>query len=259
MKRILLLLGLLAGLAFPQNKQVIVTKIQDSESVKDVNVSIQNDMVTVTVNVDGEEKTFAANLNDEEAMSALENMLAEMDVDIDVFSDDGQDPFQWRTESQGFLGVQLSDLTPQLRKYFNVKDDRGVLVAEVLEDSPAEASGIKAGDVIVAVNDKDIATARDLSRTIRQYEPEEKITLTIIRKGKEKSRQVTLGEMERPALAFMSRKHMIPMMDDFPFTWKMDDDKDWLYFQGDDDLREDLEQLRQEIRALREEMDQLKN
>ena len=49
---------------------------------------------------------------------------------------------------RGWLGVVIQDLTPELAAGFGVKEDAGVLVAEVMKDSPAGAAGLKPGDVI---------------------------------------------------------------------------------------------------------------
>jgi len=55
-----------------------------------------------------------------------------------------------------FLGVKVEKLTDQLREYFNVSDGLGVLVAEVVEESPAEKAGLKAGDVITKIEEREV-------------------------------------------------------------------------------------------------------
>ncbi len=263
MKRIIFAISLLLGLGLAQHKQVIVTKIQESETIRNVDVSIEDGILTVTIDDNGDKKVFKADMNSEDEMEALADMLNEMNIDIDIFSEDGDNGgLKWFHDSQGFLGVQLNDLTPQLRKYFKVSGDNGVLVAEVVPDSPAEEAGLKAGDVILSVDGKKIEDAEDLSRTIRRLKPETEVTLAFVRKGKHKTRQVTLGEAERPSFAFMTQKHGMPMMEDFPMKWKMfrfdDEDEDLFPFR-DDDIREEVEQLKNELRALREEIENMKN
>ena len=60
-------------------------------------------------------------------------------------------------------GIQVESLTPQLREFFGVKSDEGVLVASVEAGSAAEKAGLKAGDVITAVDGKRVSTPADLT------------------------------------------------------------------------------------------------
>ena len=91
-----------------------------------------------------------------------------------------------------FLGVDVQELTDQLRRYFGV--DHGVLVTEVEKGSPAEKAGLKAGDIITNISGKDIEDYRDLVRTIRYYDPDDRVEVHITRKGARKTIKVKLGE-----------------------------------------------------------------
>jgi serine protease Do len=68
---------------------------------------------------------------------------------------------------QGRLGVNIDSLSPQLGEYFGVKDGHGALVTSVRKESPAEKAGLKAGDVIVGIDSKDVASTVDVMRMIR--------------------------------------------------------------------------------------------
>jgi len=96
------------------------------------------------------------------------------------------------------LGISADELTPQLAEYFGVKQGKGVLVREVVVGSAAEKAGLKAGDVIVRVDEKDVASVRGLRRALRG-EPEEKrkVTLTLVRDKREQTLAVEL-EPARP-------------------------------------------------------------
>src|SRR5208282_5623581 len=61
--------------------------------------------------------------------------------------------------TRGYLGVWPEDITPGLAQDFNLSGQNGALVGDVMPDTPAEKAGIKAGDVIVAFNGKDVSDA----------------------------------------------------------------------------------------------------
>ena len=64
-------------------------------------------------------------------------------------------------------GIRVDALTPQLREFFGVKADEGVLVASVAADSAAARAGLKAGEVITAVDGKRVSTPQDFIRQMR--------------------------------------------------------------------------------------------
>jgi len=92
----------------------------------------------------------------------------------------------------GFLGVEAKDISEQMLEYFDVK--HGVLVEGVIDETPAQKAGIKAGDVITKINDREIKDYSDLIRTLNFYNPGEKVTLNYVRKGKKKSEKLELAE-----------------------------------------------------------------
>jgi hypothetical protein len=85
--------------------------------------------------------------------------------------------------SGGFLGVELNELSPELRAHFGVPDDVGVMVSKVVPDSPAAKAGIMVGDIISAVDGDDIPSAGKLAREIRSREEGETVDLEIWRDG----------------------------------------------------------------------------
>jgi len=95
------------------------------------------------------------------------------------------------------LGISGEELTTQLANYFGVKQGKGVLVSEVVVGSPAATSGLKAGDVIVAVDGKGVATVAELRKAleIKSGEEKRKLNLTIVREHHEQTVPV---ELERP-------------------------------------------------------------
>lgn len=91
--------------------------------------------------------------------------------------------FQMQTSPSGYIGTQIIDLNDQLAEYFAVPDGGGTLVTEVEKDSPAEKAGLKAGDVIVAVDGKTVAESQDLVDIIGDKEKGDKVTVAYYRRG----------------------------------------------------------------------------
>lgn len=81
------------------------------------------------------------------------------------------------------LGISAEDLTGQLGEYFGAPDNAGVLVREVRSGTPAEKAGLKAGDVIVKLNDKPVHSLADLRNQLRENSAEKSVSLGILRKG----------------------------------------------------------------------------
>lgn len=91
-----------------------------------------------------------------------------------------------------WLGVRVQDLNEDLAAYFKVKPHTGVLVLEVLEDSPAEAAGIKAGDIITKLDDKAIKDRETLLETIEEYDDGDVVKVAFVRNGKKQSAEIEL-------------------------------------------------------------------
>ncbi len=95
---------------------------------------------------------------------------------------------------RGWLGVTIQDITEDMQSYWKLKNKKGALISQILEDSPAEKAGLKAEDIIIKVNNIEIENTTDLRNTISEKYPDKKITLTILRDQKEKQIKVLLGE-----------------------------------------------------------------
>lgn len=97
--------------------------------------------------------------------------------------------------ARGYLGILPQDLDRGLARLFDVPDQNGALVGDVMPNTPAEKAGLKYGDVIVEVNGKKINDGRHLQLTISQLAPGVKVTVKALRDGKEKTFTVTLAEL----------------------------------------------------------------
>ena len=99
------------------------------------------------------------------------------------------------TVSRGWIGVQIQPVTKEIAEGLGLQRTEGALVAEPQKDSPAVKAGIEAGDVIVSVDSAAVKDARELSRKIGGMAPGSTIKLGILRKGSEKTVNLTLGEL----------------------------------------------------------------
>lgn len=106
---------------------------------------------------------------------------------------------------RGYLGIYIQPVTPELAKEFKLEDAKGALVGEVTPKSPAEAAGIKEGDVIVEFNGKKVEDSRHLRLMVAQTPPGTKVTIKVIRDGKEKTITATLEELPSEGLAKAGR------------------------------------------------------
>lgn len=93
--------------------------------------------------------------------------------------------FVFTTGSNRQIGIGVTDLTKQLGDYFGVAEGKGLLINSVRENSPAAKSGLRAGDIIVEIEGKEVKGNFDLIRAINEKK-EGDVTLTIIR---DKNRQ----------------------------------------------------------------------
>jgi Do/DeqQ family serine protease len=97
--------------------------------------------------------------------------------------------------TRGWLGVGIQPLTAELAKSFGVGADEGILVNQVMPKSPAEAAGLKTGDLILSVDGKPMKDPRQLQRTIADAEIGKTLELTILREREKRTLKVQVGEM----------------------------------------------------------------
>jgi S1-C subfamily serine protease len=95
------------------------------------------------------------------------------------------------------LGIAYQEISGQLAGYFKLSADAGVLVTEVDEDGPAAKAGLKAGDVILAFDGKEIRDGDDLRRGVRDAETGRELGLKVQREGRPLDLSVTLAERDR--------------------------------------------------------------
>ncbi|MCK5313346.1 MAG: Do family serine endopeptidase [Desulfobacteraceae bacterium] len=96
--------------------------------------------------------------------------------------------------SRGWIGVSMQDITKEIANYYNIPQGEGVLIADVFKGHPADKAGIEPGDILIAINNQMIHSAKELSRAIAGFGDGKKIKITITRKGKEIVKNIKLGK-----------------------------------------------------------------
>ncbi len=101
-----------------------------------------------------------------------------------------------------YLGVQMVDLTPELRDQINQQEklkldaEKGVLVVKVMPNSPAAAGGIKSGDLVQSINEQPIRTTDDVQQAVEAARPGGMITVQVNQQGKPRSLRITLSKLD---------------------------------------------------------------
>ena len=104
--------------------------------------------------------------------------------------------FRWSDahRSHGYLGVSVSRIDREEREKIGV--NHGVVIEEVVSESPADDAGLKEGDVILYFDGQKIRTAEDLVETVRATEPKSEVKVTVFRGGNSIDMNVTVGRLK---------------------------------------------------------------
>ena len=97
--------------------------------------------------------------------------------------------------SRGWIGVQIQPVTQDIADSMGLKQAQGALVSDPQKDGPAAKAGVASGDVITAVNGQSIKDARELARVIGSLAPGSAVKLDMLRSGKSKVVNLTLGQL----------------------------------------------------------------
>ena len=96
---------------------------------------------------------------------------------------------------RGWMGVTIQPMTPDLAKQFNLKDGEGILVGDVVEDSPAEKAGIERGDVITEFDGKEVKDVTTLRNMVAGTEPGKTVKVKLMHDGKPNTVEVKISEL----------------------------------------------------------------
>lgn len=185
------------------------------------------------------------------ALSLLALPVAARAADDDNDNDNGRQTIRiyGGDDAQGgYLGVQVQDVTRALQRARNLPTDEGALVSRVEDESPADQSGIRRGDVITDVNRQKIENSADLIRVVRGLDAGSRARITVWRAGSLRTFNVQVGERPK-GMTGMPR--VMPMPPDMP---NMPDMNNGDVQRQIRELQAQLRELRQEIQSLRQEI-----
>jgi S1-C subfamily serine protease len=104
----------------------------------------------------------------------------------------------------GYLGVVFQPLDASIAEENSLRVNEGALISEVVASSPAETAGLLANDVVTAVNGEAVDEEHTLRDRLIAYEPEDVVTLSVLRDDETQEIQVTLGEPQMPEMRFFN-------------------------------------------------------
>lgn len=177
--------------------------------------------------------------------------------------------------SSSHIGVSLHALSEQLAEYYDV--DGGALIDEVVDDSPAEKAGLKAGDVIVEVDGDQVDDISDIRDAIQKKDEDETVEVTVVRNGSRKSFDVEIEASETWSgiglPRFESRSHAtrgyrfdrgddldraqksyrkaMRLFRESGREWQDEWNNEWR-----EDLHEAMEELREELKEMRDDLEE---
>ncbi|MYM29019.1 Do family serine endopeptidase [Duganella sp. CY15W] len=100
---------------------------------------------------------------------------------------------------RGWIGVETQEITPELAASFGLTRQSGAIIAGVVRNGPADKGGMKPGDILLSVDDKPVADTNSMLNLIAQLAPGGKAKMTVLRKNRETTLDITVGK--RPANA----------------------------------------------------------
>src|SRR5215212_6584238 len=156
--------------------------------------------VRITISRNGSEQEISATMGKRKNPTIVRDLLSQEPKTwkwegqlpgIDMLPNNNGDVFIFGNSRR--IGVSTMELTKQLADYFGIADGRGVLVTSVSDDGPAAKAGVKAGDVITAIDGEAVDSPGDIARAINRKK-EGEISLTVIRNKSQQTFRVTPRE-----------------------------------------------------------------
>jgi serine protease Do len=212
------------------------------------------DTVEIVLYRDGDRKEFDVTLGE---------YPYEVSIDVDDFEDYAEEigdfagrlgksiGVWWHDNfgAEGRLGMELAELDEDLAEYFDVKDGDGVLVLSVREDSPAEDGGVKAGDVIVAMNGERVSEIDDILDELADPE-DEAVELEIVRKGKKQKLELKMEEDELFLLQRKGKHRIVVPPKRFDVIERVEMEKEF------EEMARELKELKKEFKEMKKQLEE---
>jgi serine protease DegQ len=109
-----------------------------------------------------------------------------------------QQIIQTGSVTRGWVGVEVDDVSPELAESFKLPDAKGVLIAGVVRDGPADRAGVRPGDVLVGVNDQTVPNPSAMLNVIAAVQPGSVARLKLLRNGNPLELKLTVGKRPKP-------------------------------------------------------------
>jgi C-terminal processing protease CtpA/Prc len=236
---------------------VKLVKSKDPGAEVEIQIFRDGEMKTVSATLGERENTFIWKgpegleglrglevLESLEALKALEHIVIP-EIDIGMSS--------WGR--RGRLGVYIEDVSGDLAEYFEIPGGEGVLVEGIVEGSPAEAAGIKAGDIIYKVDGKAVRCTEELVKAIAKMEADDETPIVLIRKGSEVTVGAVVAESKYDK-AMQAYKIQVGDLGDKQIFIKALESAE-LSEEEFIELKADLAELQEDLKELREELKEL--
>lgn len=95
---------------------------------------------------------------------------------------------------RGWLGIEVQDVNAALAESFGLKEIKGVIIAGILRNGPAAIAGLRPGDIIVEIDNKEIKNSKEVMNSIAKVKPKDTAEITILRQGKEMTIDAEIGD-----------------------------------------------------------------
>jgi len=127
-----------------------------------------------------------------------------------------------------YVGIHMQELNEDLAPYFGIKSKEGVLILNVVKNSPAGEAGIKAGDVLTKIGDEKVSAIDDVMEILSDHEKGDELSFEVVRQKSSKSFKVILKEKDTEDVEIFDTGKMLPRLEDLEIELndrikKMDD------------------------------------
>lgn len=229
-------------------------KIVGTGHLKDIlSYHAPGDKIDIKVWREGKTKTLSVELGEREELKDVERTIV------------------IRGEPKAWLGIRMQSLTPQLGEHFGVK--KGVLISEVIDESPAKRAGLEAGDVITKIGDEELDETIDVSNVLANLEPGDMVEIQYVRNGKAMKKEAELADAPKehrktaPYVFMWDGKRMqvpgvdhlyIPKIPEIPIPILDVPELEQEFFAQIESLKEQCDELKKLRAELKEEMGNLR-